>query len=149
MKIDNIGSGEITASTGSVVAAFAMSPSRGANRGIGAADEVIYAYKGTAESPTFLTAIASGGFTNLNGLLTNTGLAVGVNAIDLSTLDDDCDTGAYVGTRSGKVTFAEYQALINDPSNWVAQDGPGDQSMDTTSPDIPFSNEIFSTSCEV
>jgi hypothetical protein len=76
VRIDNIGSGTITASTGTAVDAGTLSPSRGTNRGVAAGDEVIYAYQGTAASPTFLAAIASGGFNAANGTLTGTGLTV-------------------------------------------------------------------------
>ena len=143
VRIDNIGSGTITASTGTVVDASVLSPSRGTNRGIGAADEIIYAYQGSAASPTFITAIASGGFNAANGLLTNTGLTAGQNALDLSTLDDDADIAAFNGLRNGQTNFAAYLPIINNPTNWIAQDGAGDQSIDTTAPDVPFSSTAF------
>ena len=143
VRIDNIGSGTITASTGTVVDASVLSPSRGTNRGIGAADEIIYAYQGSAASPTFITAIASGGFNATNGLLTNTGLTAGQNALDLSTLDDDADIAAFNGLRNGQANFAAYLPIINNPTNWIAQDGAGDQSIDTTAPDVPFSSTAF------
>ena len=143
VRIDNIGSGTIAASTGTVVDASVLSPSRGTNRGIGAGDEIIYAYQGTAAAPTFITAIASGGFNATNGLLTNTGLTAGVNAIDLSTLDDDADIAAFNAARSGQANFAAYLPIINNPTNWIAQDGTGDQSIDTTAPDVPFSSTAF------
>ncbi|MTJ14179.1 hypothetical protein FJR11_16645 [Anabaena sp. UHCC 0187] len=143
VRMDNIGNGTITASTGTVVDASLLSPSRGTNRGIGAGDEVIYAYQGSAASPTFITAIASGGFNVTNGLLTNTGLTAGLNALDLSTLDDDADVAAFNGTRSGQANFAAYLPIINNPTNWIAQDGTGDQSIDNTAPDVPFSSTAF------
>ncbi|MEB3337699.1 MAG: choice-of-anchor I family protein [Leptolyngbyaceae bacterium] len=140
VRIDNIGSGTITASTGTAVDAAALSPSRGTNRGIGNSNEVIYAYQGTAAAPTFITAIANSGFSATTGTLTNTGLTVGVNTIDLST---GVDIAAYTGTRSGEASFAAYLPLINNPANWVTQDGSGDQSMDTVAPDVPFSSTAF------
>ena len=143
VRIDNIGIGTITASTGTVVDASLLSPSRGTNRGIGAADEIIYAYQGSAASPTFITAIASGGFNATNGLLTGTGLTAGVNALDLSTLDDDADIAAFNGLRNTQTTFAEYLPIINNPANWIAQDGAGNQSIDSTAPDVPFSSTAF------
>ena len=143
VRIDNIGSGTIAASTGTVVDASLLSPSRGTNRGLGAGDETIYAYQGTAAAPTFITAIASGGFSATNGLLTNTGLTAGVNAINLSTLDDDADIAAFNAARSGQANFAAYLPIINNPTNWIAQDGTGDQSIDTTAPDVPFSSTVF------
>ncbi|MFB2645154.1 hypothetical protein ACE09Y_02620, partial [Raphidiopsis sp. BLCC-F218] len=146
VRIDNIGSigsGTITASTGTVVDAFVLSPSRGTNRGISGGDEVIYAYQGSATSPTFITAIASGGFSSSNGLLTNTGLTAGQNALDLSTIDDDTDIAAFNGTRTGQTNFAAYLPIINNPTNWIAQDGTGVQSADNTPPDVPFSTTAF------
>ncbi|MTJ51997.1 hypothetical protein FJR38_04595, partial [Anabaena sp. UHCC 0253] len=143
VRIDNIGSGTITANQGTVIDASALSPSRGTNRGISASDEVIYAYQGSAASPTFITAIASGGFNATNGLLTNTGLTAGLNALDLSTLDDDADVAAFNGDRSGQANFSAYLPIINNPTNWIVQDGGGDQSIDTIAPDVPFSSTAF------
>ncbi|MBD2177503.1 SdiA-regulated domain-containing protein [Pseudanabaena sp. FACHB-1998] len=143
VRIDNIGSGTIAATTGTVVDASVLAPSRGTNRGLGAGDEIIYAYQGTAAAPTFITAIANGGFNGTNGLLTNTGLTAGVNAINLSTLDDDADIAVFNAARSGQANFAAYLPIINNPTNWIAQDGTGDQSIDTTAPDVPFSSTAF------
>ena len=143
--IDNIGSGTITASTGTAIDASVLLPSRGTNRGIGAGDEVIYAYQGSAASPTFIAAIASGGFNATNGLLANTGLAVGQNALDLSSLDDDADIAAFNGLRNTQANFAAYLPIINNPANWIAQDGAGNQNIDQVPPDVPFSTLAFST----
>jgi hypothetical protein len=138
--IDNVGTGTITASTG----AATLSPSRGTNRGIGNSDEVIYAYQGSSTSPTFLAAIASGGFSTPTGLLTNTGLTEGVNAISFLATDDDTDIAAYNGSRNDQTSFAAYLSPINTPSNWITQDATGDQSIDATAPDVPFSATPFS-----
>lgn len=140
VRIDNIGSGTIAASTGTAATGVT---GRGGNRGIGANDETIYAYQGSAASPTFITAIASGGFSSANGLLTGTGLTAGTNAIDFLTVDDDVDIAAYNGSRSGQADFASYLPLINNPANWQTQDGTGDQSIDGTAPDVPFSSTEF------
>lgn len=142
IRINDIGgTGTITANTGTATTPVA---GRGTNRGIAAGDETIYAYQGTPGTPTtFLTAIANGGFSASNGLLTNTGLTVGVNAIDLSTLDDDADIAIYTGSRTGQTSFSDYLSLINNSANWVAQDGTGDQSIDGITPDVPFSEVPF------
>lgn len=141
VRIDNIGSGTITASTGTVVTPLA---GRGTNRGISADSEVIYAYQGAPGIPTtFLTAIANSGFSSTNGLLTNTGLVVGETAIDLATVDTGADIAAYVGPRSGLPRFSDYRALINNPTNWITQDATGDQSVDGIAPDLPFSDTAF------
>ncbi|MCC5627508.1 hypothetical protein LC613_04805 [Nostoc sphaeroides CHAB 2801] len=140
VRIDNIGSGTITASTGTATTGVT---GRGTNRGIAGGDETIYAYQGNATSPTFITAIASGGFSTANGVLTNTGLTAGTNAIDFLTVDDDVDIAAYNGSRSGQADFASYLPLINNPANWQTQDGTGDQGIDGTAPDVPFSSTAF------
>ncbi|MEH1863566.1 MAG: SdiA-regulated domain-containing protein [Nostoc sp.] len=140
VRIDNIGTGTIAASTGTAASGVT---GRGGNRGVGANDETIYAYQGSAASPTFITAIANGGFSTANGVLTGTGLTVGTNAIDFLTVDDDVDIAAYNGSRSGQANFASYLPLINNPANWQTQDGTGDQSIDGTAPDVPFSSTEF------
>jgi predicted extracellular nuclease len=143
VRIDNIGSGAISASTGT---ASTPVTGRGTNRGISASGEVIYAYQGDSATPTFLTAIANSGFNTTNGILP-TGLTAGTNAIDLTTVvANGADIAAYTGNRSGQTTFASYLALINNPTNWVGQDGTGDQSIDGTAPDVPFSATAFATS---
>ncbi|WP_353932537.1 endonuclease/exonuclease/phosphatase family protein [Okeanomitos corallinicola TIOX110] len=141
IRIDNIGSGEITSSTGTITQPVAE---RGNNRGLSASGEVLYAYQGDGNSPTFITAIAAGGFSESNGTLTNTGLTAGVNALDLSSLvANGADIAAFNSDRTGAADFADYLPIINNPSNWIAQDGSGDQSIDTVAPDVPFSNTAF------
>ncbi|BAZ28863.1 alkaline phosphatase-like protein [Cylindrospermum sp. NIES-4074] len=109
---------------------------------LGNSDESIYAYQGSAAAPTFITAISSNAFSNAaTGTLTNTGLTAGVNALALS---GSIDVAAYNGSRSGQANFASYLSLINDPANWQTQDGTGDQSIDGTAPDVPFSSTAFS-----
>jgi len=146
--IDNIGSGTITANVGTAVDASALSPSRGTNRGISGGDEVIYAYQGDAASPAFIAAIANGGFSSANGDLP-AGLTLGTNAINLGSLDDDADIAAYTGSRSGEASFSAYLPIINNPSsNWVMQDASGDQSADSTAPDVPFDSTAFSITAQ-
>jgi hypothetical protein len=140
VKIDNIGTGTISANAGTASSSVA---GRGGNRGIGASGETIYAYQGSASAPVFLTAVTNGGYNASNGVLTGTGLTVGVNALDLSTLDADADIAAFTGARSGAATFADYRASINTASNWIAEDGTGDQGTNGTAPDVPFSSTTF------
>ena len=59
VRLDNIGAGTIAANVGTVVSPLA---GRGSNRGLAAGDEVLYAYQGSAATPTFLTAVANGGW---------------------------------------------------------------------------------------
>jgi hypothetical protein len=143
VRIDNIGVGTIAASTGTAATPVT---GRGANRGIAGAAETIYAYQGSAAAPTFITAVTNGGFTVANGVLTNTGLTAGTNAIDLSVVDPDADIAVYNGTRSGQSSFSSYLTLINNPANWLTQDGTGDQSIDLIAPDLPFSSTAFQIS---
>jgi len=142
VQIDNIGTGTISTNTGTVTTPVT---GRGSNRGLAAGDEVLYAYQGAPGAPTtFITAVANGGFnTTTNGLLTGTGLTAGTTALDLSTVDDDADVGAYNGARSGQTSFSAYLTLINNAANWQTQDGTGDQSIDGVSPDVPFSANAF------
>ncbi|HEY9897188.1 MAG TPA: choice-of-anchor I family protein, partial [Candidatus Sericytochromatia bacterium] len=141
VRIDNIGAGTIAASTGTVTTPVT---GRGSNRGLAAGDEVLYVYQGSPGTPTtFLTAVANGGFSTANGSLTGTGLTVGTTALDLSTVDDDADIGAYNGLRSGQTSFSAYLSLINNAANWQTQDGTGDQGIDGTAPDVPFSTNAF------
>ncbi len=76
-------------------------------------------------------------------MLTGTRLTVGVNALDLSVLDDGLDVAAFSGARSGQGSFADYVGVINNPANWIAQDASGDQSADGKAPDVPFSATAF------
>lgn len=142
VQIDNIGTGTLAASTGTAIASLA---GRGTNRGVAASNEVIYAYQGTAASPTFITAIANSGFSPTNGSLVGTGLTAGVNAVEFTT---GIDIGAYIGPRNGQSDFSAYRALINNSANWITQDGTGDQSIDGSAPNVPFSSGAFITATE-
>jgi uncharacterized protein len=140
VRIDNIGTGSIAASSGTVTTPIS---GRGNNRGISGDNEVIYAYQGNPTTPTFLTAIANSGFSSTTGLLTNTGLIAGTNALDLSTIDTGADIAVYTGLRTGQASFSDYRSLINTPTNWITQDATGDQSIDGAGPDVPFSDTVF------
>ncbi len=114
------------------------------NTGIGNSAEIVYAYVGTPTVPSaFLTAIS-------NNLLTSSsatvpaGLVAGTNAIEMNSVDADCDIAAYNAARTGQASFASYLPLLNNPANWITQDASGDQSIDTTAPDVPFSSTAFS-----
>ncbi len=140
VRIDNIGTGTIAASSGTAATPVT---GRGSNRGIGADGEAIYAYQGTATAPTFITAIANSGFSATTGLLTGTGLTAGTNALDFSAVDPGADVAEYTGVRTGQTDFNAYRSLINTPTNWVTQDATGDQSIDTIGPEVPFSPTVF------
>jgi predicted extracellular nuclease/2',3'-cyclic-nucleotide 2'-phosphodiesterase (5'-nucleotidase family) len=142
VTLDSLGTGTATASTGSIVAGD--SATYGSNRGIGNSGETIYAYQGTRAAPVFLTAVTNNGFAGTAGVLTNTGLTEGVNALNLGSIDADGDIFAYTGTREFE-SWDDARTAINSatPSDWAAQDASGDQSADTVAPDVPFATTAF------
>ncbi len=113
------------------------------NFNLSSSNEVLYAYLGSDEqTPTaFLTAFANDDFGY--GTLSGTGLTEGTNAMRFDSVDSDTDIAEYTGSRNNKTTAAEYLAQIMDTSNWVSQDGSGDQSSDGTPPDVPFDTTAF------
>ncbi|GGE17238.1 hypothetical protein GCM10011529_24690 [Polymorphobacter glacialis] len=116
--------------------------------GLGSDGEIVYAYVGAAFAPTtFLAAIANDGFTVSGGTLAGTGLVVGQTAIDLGNggTNPGEDVAIFNGVRNGATNFAGYLAAINNPANWLTQDGAGDQSLDGIGPDLPFSLAGFTT----
>ena len=102
--------------------------------GLGADNEIVYAYVGPdANTPTaFLTAVANDTFTVDGGTLAGTGLTVGVDALQFNGVDPDTDVAAFNGSRGDQADFSAYAAIINNPANWITQDGTGDQSADGT-----------------
>lgn len=100
------------------------------NYGISQSGDTVYAFLGaSASSPTaFLAAISTGGFSTADGTLTNTGLAVGTSALQLST---GSDLGQYTGARAGQSSFAAYGPLVNNIANW---NDSGDGSFDGVVP---------------
>lgn len=109
----------------------------GTNYGISASNEVVYAYQGSngTTPTTFLTAIANDPFNASNGVLTNTGLTEGTNAIRLDALVTSAspDYGQYTGARSGQTSFAGYRSLVNNVANWSVDTTNGNYA--TTVPD--------------
>lgn len=99
-------------------------------------NEVLYAFLGSnASTPTlFLSAIANSGFSAGNGQLTNTGLTAGTNAVSF-TLGED--VMVYNGSKICASTIAVCATVIATTTNWVTQDGAGDQSTDSVVPDFP------------
>ncbi len=139
-----------TAGTITVDAAFGDG-----SMGISSGGETIFAFQGASNTPaTFLAAIGSDG-SGIQDSITGTGLTVGVNAIELvdgvtltvegSAVADGPDIAEYVGPKNGEVAFADYLSLVNDPANWlIQQGGSGDQSIDQVGPDAPFGTDSFS-----
>jgi hypothetical protein len=103
------------------------------NYGISQTADPVYAYLGTsATAPTtFLSAISSGGLSATNGLLTNTGLAVGTSAIEFA---GSVGFAQYVGARSTLTEFSSYASLVANAANWTntTATGFGTLTPDTT-----------------
>src|SRR5262249_51439186 len=116
--------------------------SNATQRDLAISDEIVYAYVGTATTPTaFITAIANDGLTASGATLNNTGLVAGVTALTLTAKDADADIAMYNGPVSG---HANYLPLINNPSNWITQDTSANNNNDGTAPDVPFPVPAFS-----
>jgi autotransporter passenger strand-loop-strand repeat protein len=137
IDINNIGSGTLGASAGTVTFTNAN------NTGLSNDSEVVYAYVGSASAPTFLAAISNVGYSTSDGTLTGTGLVAGQTAVSFT---GGLDIVGYNGARSGQTSFAAYLAAINNPANWVTQNGSGNQSADGTAPDAPFPTTAFTVS---
>lgn len=133
VTLNNLASStEFSASTGTV--------SRSGSFDLGGSAETVYAYQGSASFPTgFLAVIA-----------THTGDSVssmGLSSSHIIYLPGNVDIAAYTGSRSDKTTFAAYlNSLADTATNWVSQDGSGDQSIDLTEPDLPFATTAFTLS---
>lgn len=94
--------------------------------GISQTAETVYLYHGSsATTPLiFLSAVSTGDFSEADGSLAGTGLAAGVNAIQLAYGSDSAD---YVGDRrSGMYSLA-------DPAQWLDR---GDGNHAALSPDL-------------
>src|SRR5262249_20999973 len=96
------------------------------------------------DAPTFLAAVANQSFAAGNSSLAGTGLVRGLTAIDFpnGVAGSGADVFAYNGPRSGFSSFADYLAAINNPLNWIAQDGKN-HSNDGIPPDVPFNATPF------
>lgn len=136
VRVSNLASGVVTSDVGS-------SSLTGVG-GFGTANEGLFAFTGTdANTPgTFLSAIFNGTVASSGSTLTGTGLTIGTNAIEFG---NDHDVFEYTGPRDTQSTFSGYQSLVNNPANWLSEDGAGDQSNNGTAPDVPFNNTAFST----
>ena len=136
VRVSNLASGVIATDLGS-------SALSGVG-GFGTANEGLFAYTGVdANTPgTFLSAIFNGTVAGSGSSLTGTGLTIGTNAIEFG---NNHDVFEYTGPRNTQSTFSGYQSLVNNPSNWLSEDGAGDQSNNGTAPDVPFNNTAFST----
>lgn len=119
-----------TASVGTVTRSGSFS--------LNTSNETVYLYQGTALTPTgFLGVIATHSADSVVG----TGLAVS----HIIHLPNDVDVAAYTGSRSSQLDFISYLTLLgNTTSNWVTEDGTGDQHLNAIAPDVPFATTAFS-----
>jgi hypothetical protein len=99
--------------------------------------DTVYAYQGEAAlAPTgFLAAITS--------QTTDVTSGTGLSASHIILLPGGTDVAAYTGPRNDQPGFAAYLTAIGNTSNWLMEDGTGDQSSNSIAPDIPFSNTAF------
>ncbi|NQU38835.1 MAG: hypothetical protein HQ523_02675 [Lentisphaerae bacterium] len=107
-------------------------------------NEGIFAIRGTRVDPdAFLAGFSSDGDVGFT-TLARTGLTLGLTAIDFDGTDGmDDDIFAYAGPRTGKHFQTNYLPLINNPANWIYENGTGDQSTNGVPPDLPFDMTPF------
>ncbi len=118
-------------------AASIGSLTRSGNFDLGASNETVYAYQGSAATPTaFLAMIA----TYHGDSTAGTGLALS----QLIYLPNNQDVAIYVGSRTNQLNFASYLALLSSAANWLTEGGSGDQSHNGIAPDLPFESGAFS-----
>lgn len=126
VRIDNLGTGTIAASTGSV--AFTNS----GNRGLSNDNDMLYAYEGTSRNPSSFLAAIGNHSSSAHYVVAGTGLTTGSTSI---LLPDSQDAGAYTGSRSSQTSFAAYLPLIGNTGNWNLQSNGNNV--------IPFSTTSF------
>ena len=126
----NLSSGTLTVTTGTASQSTAIN--------LNASGEVLYAYKGSSSSnpTTFLSAITNDAFNATNGVLTNTGLTSGTNAVAIS---GNNDVMVYNGSTLCNSGLPSCQAMLTNTTNWAVQEGAGNQDNDGTFPDFPAS----------
>lgn len=102
----------------------------------------ISAYTGSEAAPTLVAHVSSQFFTQ-TGIdnYAKAGFVFGENAVNILPSHE---LGAYIGPRSGLADMRDYARLINDPANWVSQNGPTNNTADGIAPDLPFSASGFS-----
>lgn len=132
----------VNLSAGTLSANIGLATSLSGNRqALGNSDEALYAYTSSSDSLTgsfsFLAAFANSGFDATRGLLTGTGLSAGATA---TAFTNGHDVFAY-NASTAPTNFAHRTAgltPLNTTSNWLSQDGSGNQDADNITPDAPF-----------
>lgn len=130
-------------STGTATPSVSTGTLTGGNMPLDSAGEAIYAFLGVdAMTPTTFLAAISNDIRVYNGTngqtLTGTGLTQGSTAILLPASGTNlADGGQYTGARTGADSFADYLALIGNPSlNWAVDANDGTQF-------VPFNTMSF------
>ncbi len=105
---------------------------------LGGSNEAVFAYTGTSASPTFfLAAVSNEAYSLTVGSLAGTGLVEGETAVNF---DGDEDIGVLdLSIDCTGDTRIECATKFNTASNWITQDGSGNQSTDGVAPDVPGS----------
>lgn len=103
---------------------------------LGNSNEVLYMYEGADDvTPTrFISAISNATFNNGNGTLSGTQL---VNLETGIAISGNHDVMVYNGLNLCNTTVADCAEQIATPSDWLTDDGSGDQSNDATPPNFP------------
>lgn len=149
LSFDNVNSNSLTiaAEKGGVTVSSVGTVSRTGGFDLEQANEVLYAYTGSINSPSsFLAAIGNGpsspntggnAFSSTsNGVLTNTGLVAGQTAVNLAQVDGGADFAVYKPDVGGSA-FPSRTAMLNaisNPANWMT----GDTSADDSTGRVPF-----------
>ncbi len=114
---------DISTGTSSTVSHGAITA--GSSFNLSASGDAVFMFLGTDPStPTvFLAGVQNEA--NNQGTLAGSGLTDGSTFFTFTTSGNP-DGGAYSGSRNSEVAFADYIALISNPSNWTLQNSNGE-----------------------
>jgi hypothetical protein len=149
--VGGVPAGTVVLIDGIEVAAPPLTTSLGAveytlssNLGVGASGEAFFAFVGSSQAPTNFLSVIISGATTFGGNLTGTGLTLGDTGI--SVTPGTPDVMAYTGPRSGLASFAAYLPYIHSATNWITEDGTGNQNTNGIPPEVPFDPTPFTIS---
>lgn len=149
--VGGVPAGTVVLIDGIEVAAPPLTTSLGAaeytlssNLGVGASGEAFFAFVGSSQAPTNFLAVIISGAATFGGNLNGTGLTLGDTG--LSVTPGSPDVMAYTGPRSGLASFAAYLPYINNATNWITEDGTGNQNTNGIPPEVPFNPTPFTIS---
>ncbi len=136
--INTLVAAELKTNFGSVTTIF------GPNAGLSGSDEALFIYTGSYNAPTkFISAFGTDNEMTAFGTLAGTNLVLGTSAFTTVAFDADADIAEYIGSRDNFTTPGFLTNILYNASNWITQDASGDQSIDLTFPDVPFSLQPF------